>query len=152
MVIVITVLMMVAGCYTQQRARKQIIKAEAHYPELLSGLCGDLYPPIEWVNDSFIYLPGIPIINIDTAYDTVHNIVFKYINRYITRRDTLYKTRNVQVVNRAAQTALQHEKERLSVTLAGKKKEVQILYWVAVALGIYTLLRWVVRYWNLRLP
>ncbi len=152
MVIVITMLMMVTGCYTQQHARRQIIKAEAHYPEILSGICGDLYPPIEWVNDSFIYLPGIPVVNTDTAYDTVRSIVFKYINRYITRRDTIYKTRNVQLVNRAAEAALSSENNKLSQTLAGKAKEVQILYWVAGVLGIYTVLRWVLRYWGIRLP
>lgn len=68
-------LLALSGCYTQQKATRAVLKAGTEYPAVLSGICGDMYPPIASVKDSIIYKPGAmpePVF-VYVDCDTVNN-------------------------------------------------------------------------------
>lgn len=145
---------MMAGCYTENIASRRIEKAHSMYPTLVAKYCADTYPVIDARTDSIVYIPGEPIVIVDTLFDqdTFRQSFVKYIKRYEQKVDTFYRTRTVQVVNRANEKYLAEISQKTSITLAKAQKANNILFWVAVILGIYTIGRWILRVWGIRLP
>ncbi len=84
--------------------------------------------------------------------DTITRLLTKTIYHNDKRVDTIYRLKNLKVVNKAKELQLQNENLALSVNFGKLQKERNILFWVTIILGVYTVLRWVVRFWNIRLP
>lgn len=145
---------MIAGCYTENIAERKIEKAHSHYPEIVAKYCAETYPVIDARTDSITYLPGESEIVLDTfyAHDTFNQLSVKYINRYERKVDTLYKLRTTQIVNRANEKYLADVNQKNVIVLAKAQKINNILIWVAVIMGIYTIGRWILRVWGIRLP
>lgn len=145
---------MLLGCYSEKRAARQLVKAQTQYPHRVAKHCSRTFPPLAYEKDSFIYLPGDPVVFTDTIIntDTITRMQWRYINKYHYKTDTVYISRQMQVVNKAAEIALSHGNAMLSSQLAAKKAEHHILLWVSLVLGGYTLLRWVLLFWRIRLP
>jgi hypothetical protein len=152
--IIISFLAMIIGCYSENKALKQVARAHIKYPSSIAGYCSLAYPSIDASIDSVAYIPGNPVTINDTIYihDTASERLIKYIKQYRTRIDTIYRLKSIQLVNRAKETYLTESNMKTSMELVKLQKERQILHWVAAILGIYTLVRWIVRFWGVRLP
>ena len=61
-VIVVLLFLFLTGCYTEKKAGTQIIKAQTHYPDIVASLCGNMYPPLVYTQDSIIYKQGETIV------------------------------------------------------------------------------------------
>ena len=113
-------LLFTVGCYSQKKAVRQVIKADANYPEILDGYCGQTRPPLDSTDVRVIYKEGktvtdtvtdvrIEIIN-DTVYKTEYKTVFK------TRRDTIYKNTHRTEVNTGIVSDLERKNAALTAT------------------------------------
>lgn len=152
--IITSFLVMLLGCYSENIATRHVEKAHSKYPGIVAKYCADRYPPIEEITDSVVFIPGKPVLLNDTiwAHDTVSRAIIKYVKQYQNKVDTLYKLRTVQVVNRANEKYLSEINLKSSVVLGKVQREIRILYWVTGVLGIYTIGRWVLRFWGIKLP
>lgn len=108
MKILLTVLAiaLLASCYTERKASRQVVKAQADYPGLVGGLCSDFYPPIESIKEKIVHLPGevqiIPGNTVTIDCDTVRgqSIVRVPCPPSTRQVDTLYRDREIQAVDR----------------------------------------------------
>lgn len=130
-----------------------MIRAQSKQSLAVASFCGSAYPPVSFVKDSFVYSPGETLILTDTIVfrDTVSKMINRYLTKYITRTDTVHITKQSQVVNRAHEEALNMKLEKVSLSLAKERQKNNILLWVVIVLGAYTLLRWILRTW-IKLP
>lgn len=154
---------MLLGCYSQQKAKRQLLKAQTKHPNTVAQLCAAVYPPLALVKDSVVYLKGDieeEIVYAEVDCDSVHkvlkgasaNIVRVPCPPAQNRIDTLLVYKERQVVNKAAVQVLDSKLEETASLLAKKKHENYILLRVAIVLALYTLLRWVLRIWQIKLP
>lgn len=146
--------MMVTGCLSERHAAKKLFTIHAKYPDIVTKHCADVFPDQSYLIDSLIFLPGVETTITDTVFvsDTITKLLTKTIYRNDKRVDTIYRLKNLKIVNKAKELQLQHDNLALSVDLAKIQKERDILFWVAIMLGAYTVLRWILRFWNIRLP
>jgi hypothetical protein len=86
---------LLAGCYSEKKAVRQVGKAQAYYPSVTADFCARTHPIAEFIRDSFIYLQGEPELIIDTMTksDTVEHYVTRYITKTVKVTDTVYKSR-----------------------------------------------------------
>lgn len=155
--------MMLLGCYTEKHATKQLAKIQAHHPIVVARVCSRNYPPIERIKDSIVYKQGEPyeeIVYVEADCDSL----LKYSDKTIIKRikvpcpttivqtDTLLVYKEKQVVNRAQVAVLEQELAELKETYVKTKDRNHILLRVAIILGVYTIVRWVLRIWNIKLP
>lgn len=155
--------MMLLGCYTERHATKQLAKIQAHHPIVVARVCSSNYPPIERVKDSIVYKKGEPYEELvyvqadcDSVLKTSHKTIVKRIKvpcpTTIVQTDTLLVYKEKQVVNRAKVAVLEQELAELKETHIKTKEQNHILLRVAIILGVYTIIRWVLRIWNIKLP
>lgn len=155
--------MMLLGCYTEKHATKQLAKIQAHHPIIVARVCSSNYPPIERIKDSIIYKQGEPyeeIVYVEADCDSVINATNSTIVKRIkvpcpttiVQTDTLLVYKEKQVVNHAKVAMLEHELTELKETHIKTKEQNHILLRVAIILGVYTIIRWVLRIWNIKLP
>lgn len=112
---------LLSGCYTANKATKQVVKAQVHYPEVLAGICGDLYPPKEYRKDSIIYKPGAVVtIPGKTVYVDCNSDSNKGKSNVpidcppsTMQIDTVYSKSEIQVENTAKVTALELQQGKL---------------------------------------
>lgn len=154
LLIILSFTTMITGCYSEQKAARQVFKANANFPNTVAKHCASAFNPIDATVDSFIYLPGEVEVFTDTMYlsDTVSQLRTIFINKYSYKTDTVFSIKEKQLVNRAKETYLSTENQELMINLGKSRKERQILFWTAIVLAIYTLLRWLLRLWSIRLP
>lgn len=161
-IIIITLAMMLVGCYTQKKARRQVVKAQAVHPYVVSSLCGDLYPPLTLIKDSVIHKKGETLIS-DTLFMTVDcDTVFNEVSKTklvkvpcphaVLRTDTIFITKERQVVNTAEIETLNKKLSDLNIESAKRETRYSILLKVAIGLAAYTVLRWVFRIWKIKIP
>lgn len=162
---ILAYLVLTAGCYTEKKANRQVVKAYAEYPDLVNHYCGQWNDPIVMTRDSFIYKPGrilhIPgktqYVEVDCD-SVVRNakktakVQIPCTTDTIRITDTVYRSRESTEVNRAKERALEAEVRELTIDKAKLQKAFSIAMWCVVLLGIYTLGRWVLRIWKIKLP
>jgi hypothetical protein len=91
--IALTAFMLLLGCYTQQKAQRQINHAQAKYPVLAAQKCDSLFPVIITKRDTFTnYLPGKETLRYDTTY-------LRGLDSVITREITITKAIHDTVMN-----------------------------------------------------
>ena len=148
--------LLLLGCYNQKKATRQVIKADTKFPIVLDGYCGQTRPPLDSVDTKIVYKEGETIHDTVTRTETkIHNdTVYKteYNDIYIKQRDTIEHTVYKQQTNKGLINKLNKQKEDLVITLSATKARLNMLKWVAIILGIYTIGRWVLRIWKIRLP
>lgn len=155
--------MMLLGCYTEKHAIKQLAKIQAHHPIVVARVCSRNYPLIERIKDSIVYKQGEPdeeIVYVEADCDSVinatNNTIIKRIKvpcpTTIVQTDTLLVYKEKQVVNRAKVAVLEQELAELRETHIKTKDQNHILLRVAIILCTYTIIRWVLRIWNIKLP
>ncbi len=157
--ILLSAVTMLIGCYTPKKANRQVIKAQIEYPNIVAQHCSSRYPPVESVRDSIVIKDGETIYNYDTVVIDCDSVVkyktdtkVKYIQVTKTRVDTFYKTNRVVMVNKAQVKLLSNSLEEVRAENNKLSAQRKILIIVCLILGIYTIGRWVLRYWNIKLP
>lgn len=153
-IIMLSLCMMITGCLSERQAARKLYTVHAKYPKIVTKHCADIFPDQSYLVDSIIFLPGVESTITDTFFvsDTITKILTKTIYRNDKRVDTIYRLKNLKVVNKAREFQLQDENLALSINYAKLQKERNILFWIAIILGVYTVLRWVLRFWNIRFP
>lgn len=166
LMIAISCMAMITGCYTEKKASRQTVKAFTQYPDLISGYCGLWFDPVVMTKDSFIYKPGQIIykkgepVYVQVDCDSVvknstsanKTAKVKCPPCDSVRVDTVYRSKESTEVNRAKEHSLEATVKEQGETIAGQKVTINILRWTVILLGIYTLARWILRIWNIKLP
>lgn len=130
---------LLCGCYTARKATKQVVKAQAHHPEVVSELCGRLYPPVTMVKDSIVYKEGsiqyLPSDTIAIDCDTVRSqsVVRIPCPPCLYRVDSFHHYTERQVENTARLTALQYETRTLQSRYDKLSVKNTLLMWWAIA-------------------
>jgi len=147
---------MVVGCNSEKKAARLISRAHRINPEVLPKTCGEMYPGVARTDSFVIYKQGDPVVFQDTItqYDTVENVVYqtKYITKQVNTTDTVYKLKTSTIVNRAREQYLSDLLDKAKQLIASLQKENEIMLWALAVLAAYTLLRWVLRIWNIKIP
>lgn len=155
--------MMLLGCYSERKASKQLFKVQAHYPYNIAKLCSSIYPPISLIKDSVVHLRGTPneeLVFVEVDCDSVvkslslqqRKVVKAPCPTSIYQIDTLLIYKERQVIDRAEVKLLTGDLSVLNDKYIKTKHENYILLRIAIVLGVYTLLRWVLRIWHIKLP
>lgn len=146
------------SCNTPKRAERVFDKANRIDHPTVASKCGEMFPPVDSIHEKVVFKEGKAITIKDTIYaqdTTVFNDTV-FITKYrVTEKivhDTLVATKYVQVHNEGKETEqagkiLQNEKK-----IAKQQKALSISLWALIILSSYTLLRWVLRYWKIKLP
>lgn len=166
-----------SGCYTERKGVKQSVKAYTLYPGTVAGLHVKWFPIKDSISERVVYKPGAVQWRYDTVTADCAGLIEAIKNqvgepqksRTIIRVpcppcaisvDTLehYKYRSEE--STAALQAANSDIQKLQVDntnkvaeLASKQKALNIAIWSLIALGSYTLLRWILRAWlKINLP
>lgn len=156
-------LVVLSGCNPSKKAAKLFYRGMKIDAPTIYSECGKVAPPLDSQWDSTGFAMGETILlEPEYIYVDCDTVVIDSTkpNRVIkipcppckTRVDTFYKYNTKQVVNRAKEYALEAENKGLNIELAKKQKALSIALWSLIILGAYTLLRWVLRYWGIKLP
>lgn len=150
------VLLLLSGCYTQRKAERQLLKAQARYPEIVATDCGNWYPPKELTVTKTEYKPGVTVYHSDTVTidcDSVvknsagDNVVYLPCPPRTERVDTFYTSSVKTVENTARITALQqlYDKEHdRAERLLHERNIWRIVALVCIAaIGIYAVIKFV---------
>lgn len=157
----LALLLCLSGCYTQRRAERQVYKAHLRYRQVTAQYCNAVFDPVVHVVDSYIYRPGAAIFHTDTVAINCDSVVAMAPLQPIvklpcppcaSRTDTVYRMVRTQVENRARIALLEQERSGLQQELAKSRAKYKMLLWPLTALAVYTLLRWLLRIWGIRLP
>lgn len=148
---------LLVSCYTEKQASRQLVKAQTNYSGVVAKYCSQLYPVKERTRDSIVYLVGTEEVFLSTPIDR-NEIVASTIKmphsskEYIYRVDTVMVFKDKVIEDVAKIEALEAKNKELIKSIAGSEKVSSILLKVAIVLGVYTLLRWLLRIWYIRLP
>lgn len=155
-IIYLCALLLLPGCYSQRKAERQVLKAQAHYPEVVANDCGNWYPPKETSVTKTEYKPGVTVYHSDTVRidcDSVikngagGNVVYLPCPPQSVRVDTFYTSSFTTVENTARVAALQQtynkEHDRAEQLLHGRNLWRIIALVCIAAIGIYTVTKFV---------
>lgn len=160
----LSLLVVLCGCYTEKRAAKDVVRAHVEYPNITAGYCGKWYPiriydstRIEYRPGDVKYIPGdTVVVDCDTAKTKIVKVPCP---PQIVRVDTLYFSSDKQAENTAVSDTykLAYEREREAsnakdAVIAKQKKANDIAIWALIILGVYTIGRWVLRVWGIKIP
>lgn len=150
----------IMGCTSQQRTMRSLTKITARHPHLLSGWCSRLYPPLAFAKDSMVFKPGISpgVIYVHADCDSIVHakgtghakVQLPCPQQRVADTVVLYKER--QLVNRAGEDLLTRQVIDLTTENAVLSNRKALYLKFVVVLAIYTLLRWILRTWSIKLP
>lgn len=146
------------SCNTTKQSNRHFYKALNKSHTATANNCSIAFPPVEATKDSFIYIQGEDVVTHDTVQgneylvlgDTV--VKYKYITKTVKITDTLRLTNKTTIVDKAKVVELQEKNTELTINNAKQKKALSICLWSITILGAYTLLRWILRIWSIKLP
>lgn len=161
--ILLTTCMMMLGCLTEKKAQRLLLKVQIKQPKVLTEVCAENFSNTEYLIDTFFYKEGMPrqeVVAFQVDCDTLTNQIDrkgKLITTIpcpsvVSRVDTVYRTREMRVVNKAQQVMLKEKLFNREQQLAKLQTRNSLLLKLAVVLGIYTITRWILRFWNIKLP
>ncbi len=152
-IIFITVCVMLLGlfsCNTTKTANRKFYKALNINQTATANNCSLTFPPVAATKDSFIYLQGEDVVTHDTVQGNEYLVVgdtvikYKYITKTVKVTDTLRLVTDKTIVDRAKETALQNENNKLTVSSAKQKKALSISLWVNGLFGVLLII-WIVK-------
>ena len=167
-------LFLLTGCNAEKRAVKKsdkhFFKAVAWDKANVHGRCSDIAPPIVMTKDSFIYKPGKYIPSSEPEYvyvdcDSVVNETKKngsllYGSKVnlkcppcdSVRVDTAYVSVRNTEVDRNKEIALEAHIKKVEELATKRHVQLRIAIIALSVLSAYTLLRWILRIWGVKLP
>lgn len=142
------------SCNTPNRAAKLFDKSARISEKTVAEKCAAKFPNKDSINERTVYVQGEETVLHDTVTysDTVNHTIYKYITKTVSKTDTLYKDKTTTITNTAAIKALELQHIDDVKVISAKQDRLYICYWVLIVLGVYTLGRWVLRIWNIKLP
>lgn len=162
--IVVTALLIISclGCYTEKKATRQLIKIGYYYPKSIATYCNRHFPVVEYVRDSVVFLKGNitkkPVF-IEVDCDTLmpeNNVAGSekmalrtFINHQV---DTILVYKDRKVRDYSETIILQGEIKELTIEVAKKRNSLDILTKALIVLSVYTIVRWILRIWHIRIP
>lgn len=157
MILTLLTITLLVSCYTEKQANRQLVKAQTNYSGVVAKYCSQLYPVKERTRDSIVYLVGKEEVFLSTPIDrneiVASTIKMPYSSKeYIYRVDTVMVFKDKVIEDVAKIEVLEAKNKELIKSIAGSEKVSSILLKVAIVLGVYTLLRWLLRVWYIRLP
>lgn len=157
MILTLLTTTLLVSCYTEKQANRQLVKAQTNYSGVVAKYCSQLYPVKERSIDSTVYLVGkeevflrMPIDRNEIVASTIKTPYSS--KEYIYRVDTVMVFKDKVIEDVAKIEVLEAKNKELIKSIAGSEKVSSILLKVAIVLGVYTLLRWLLRIWYIRLP
>jgi hypothetical protein len=154
--------LLIASCYTERKATKQVANAQAVYPAVVSSACARFYPPQNSTETKTEYVKGDTVreTKTETIYDTLTKTYYTTttVNNYI--HDTAFITRNTVTVNTAAVDsmgryveAVKEDSSKLRARIESLKSYLRIAIWAAGVLLAYTIARLILKaYTRITLP
>lgn len=150
------ILILLSGCSAEKRALKHIHKAERLSETVPAKYCAERFQPVDSINEKIVYRPGTVVRDTvtDIQIEVVNDTVIKHHTKIITqvKVDTVVTVKYQQVVNKAALQVCTDALDKAHIKLAETKKALSITLWAVIILGTYTLARWILRIWNIKLP
>ncbi len=161
--ILLTTCMMMLGCLTEKKAQRLLLKVQVKQPKVLTDICAEKFSNTEYLIDTFFYKEGIPqqeIVAFHVDCDTLTNqidpkgklITTIQYPSVVSRVDTVYRIREVRVVNKAELVLLEEKLSKSEQQVAELNSRNKLLVKLALVLGLYTITRWILRFWNIKLP
>lgn len=165
--ILLSLMVGATSCNSAKQAQRHIHKAEMKNANELAKWCATRYNPIDSINTVIEYRNGEVITDtvLTTEVEIVRDTVIIKATKVVTNtiRDTVVTSKYERAVNKAALDSLKNwasgeidKKDKeiadLKVMVAKKQKSLSIAMWGVIILGAYTLGRWVLRIWNIKLP
>lgn len=158
-----------SGCYAQKdctqrderKAVRHFVKALDRCERKVAEQAGLMWPVRVYDSTVIKYLPGVETVITDTVTgtDTVSNEVIRTVTRTVYRVDTFYQKSDKQGENTANISALNAKIKAQSEEMGTLKNEVssktstqRMLWWAVGILSAYTVGRWIVRIWGVKLP
>lgn len=164
-----------SSCNAEKRAVKKsdkhFFKAVAWDKANVHGRCSDIAPPIVMTKDSFIYKPGKVIykqgepVYVEVDCDSVtksrnsahstgkaNYIKIKCPPCDSVRVDTAYVSVRNTEVDRNKEIALEAHIKKVEELATKRHVQLRIAIIALTALAAYTLLRWILRIWGVKLP
>ncbi len=83
---VIVAAFLLGGCYTQNKAVKQVNKALGSYPKIVARIALDSFP-----------CNVIKVDTIITHFDTTIDVIYPHFDKILSQIDTIYRTKKVYV-------------------------------------------------------
>src|SRR5690349_7249884 len=89
--LIIGFVLFLSSCNATRRAERLIDKGNRLDKTVLRGKCLELYNPVSGKDSIVIYKEGAEVIRYDTMtfVDIMNDTVYRYVNKYITKHDTL---------------------------------------------------------------
>jgi uncharacterized protein YceK len=153
--ILLAIMLVFSGCYSHKIAKRQIIRAQAEYPNVLASACGSFYTPSPSVRDSYIYKQGeVEYLPADTVWADCDTVVVNTIGKKLValpcppaslRMDTLYISRVIERENKAQIITLQNQLTEQQLLTARKDTLLKIVCWIVAILSAYTLARFIIK-------
>lgn len=149
---------MLFSCNNEKIAAKQFDRANRKSHVTVLGKCAEIASPIDSIHERIVFRQGKPVLIKDTIYaqDTlvINDTVFitKWRTTEKLKTDTLYTTKYTQLVNNAKVQEQAIIISNNDKKIASQKKALSITMWALIILSCYTLGRWVLRIWNIKLP
>lgn len=113
-IVIILSMLLLASCYTQKKAEKQVTKAHINHPLVVAKFCGDVFPPKTITKIEKEYIQGKDSLIYDTisvdceeVINEVERIVKVPVIREHYRVDTFRENRTDSVENTAKVKALE---------------------------------------------
>lgn len=159
--IILFVILCITGCNIEQKAVRKMLRLQSKYPGVMAGVCGRLYPPLEYVKDSIAYKPaklsGMVYVyaHCDSALaqsKKKQNVIMKIPCPKTNVADTVFIYKEKQVVNRADVERLQLRLIEAQVVESRLRTLNRLWQRSSLLLVTYTIVRWLLRLWGIRLP
>lgn len=164
-----------SSCTSEKKSGRQVVKIQSRYPWVIASACGSYYPTKDSVSINTIYKPG------QTVEKKVHDTLRIDCEQAVKdaakngtkandiklpcppcdslRVDTLEHYKSVTQQSTALLKEQQHkydlqtkELNAANEKIAGQETTIKWWMWIAIAFGGYSIVRWVVRVWAIKLP
>ncbi|RYE25088.1 MAG: hypothetical protein EOP51_05210 [Sphingobacteriales bacterium] len=128
---------MLTSCYSANKAKRQVWKAQAYHPEVVAGICNDIYPAhIDSSFTSEIFLKGDTLVLIDTLLSIDTTTALKYIFRTVKSTDTIVRSKSVQVYNKAEKVIMENKLATVYTELVQSKEMLKVWRLIAIICGV----------------
>ena len=159
--ICVLIALFLLSCNAEKYATKKLYKIYSKNGLAVAKLCADTYHPLEKSIDTVIYKKGVPVWNVpevrivdcDSIIKNKQNPNVKIslpAKAVITDTIIVYKER--YLVNKAKLLKQEVQYKELNNEFVKCRTQRNWLWKVLLIVSIYTLLRWMLRFWNIRLP
>lgn len=155
-VALVLILFMFSGCNVTNRAERKLDKSIRLDRMPFTERCASDFPGTDSVHEKIVFKPGTTLYDtvftteVEVLQDTVYVIKTKTVT--LKTVDTAVETKYVKVVDRAKEEMQAAVIKKQDAEIAKYKERDRIKTIALLVLSAYTLLRWILRKWGVKLP